>query len=290
MVEVRPIQFHAGTAGRLAGVLYLPERPTASPVLIAPALGTPQRFYAHFASWLAARGQMVMSFDPSGVGESLALGGGRLRDVKADLLSWARVDFAAALGELCTQSGANQVRLLGHSLGVHHAAMTSPEAQRRIQHVVSVAAGSGYWRDWARPSRRVAPLMLHLAIPALTPWLGYFPGRRLGMVGDLPAGVARQWSGWCRHPDFAWGKEPESLRPSLDGAGFSIQALSFSDDEAMTERCTRQLLQAMPNAPSELHVVRPAEVGMNAIGHLGAFRRAAERQLWPLMERLLHSV
>lgn len=287
MVEVRLIQFHAGPAGQLAGVMYLPPTPTASPVLIAPALGTPQRFYAHFARWLATRGQVVMSFDPSGVGDSLALGSGRLRDVKADLLSWARVDFAAAVSELCTQSGAEQVRLLGHSLGVHHAAMTTAAVQARIRHVVSVAAGSGYWRDWAAPSRRVAPLMLHLAIPALTPWLGYFPGQRLGMVGDLPAGVARQWSGWCRHPEFAWGQQPEQLLPSLQGASFSIQALSFSDDEAMTEHCTRQLLQAMPNAPSQVHVVRPAEMGMSAIGHLGAFRRAAEPQLWPLMERLL---
>jgi len=39
-------------------------------------------------------------------------------------------------------------------------------------------------------------------VPILTPLLGYFPGKRLRMVGDLPAGVAWQWRRWCTHRDY----------------------------------------------------------------------------------------
>jgi predicted alpha/beta hydrolase len=161
--------------------------------------------------------------------------------------------------------------------------MTEAAAQARLRVAVSVAAGSGYWRDWAAPRRRLAPLMLHLAGPLLTPLLGYFPGRRLRMVSDLPGPAARQWMRWCRHPDFAWGAQPELVRDSLRSARFPIQAFSFTDDDTMTEACTRKLLAAMPHAPAVVQVLSPGDVGMRDIGHVGAFRRAAERALWPRM-------
>jgi predicted alpha/beta hydrolase len=129
--------------------------------------------------------------------------------------------------------------------------------------------------------------MLHAAGPLLVPLFGYFPGRALGMVGDLPAPVFRQWSRWCRHPAFAWGSEPERVLPSLQAARFAIDAFSFSDDEAMTEGNTRTLLAAMPNAPSRVTVVAPADVGLVRIGHLGAFRPESAA-LWPRLEAALN--
>ena len=127
--------------------------------------------------------------------------------------------------------------------------------------------------------------MLHLAGPLLTPVWGYFPGKRLGMVGDLPAGVMRQWSRWCRHPQFAWGAEPDKLRGVLQAARYPIHALSFADDEAMTLDCTRKLLAATPHAASTLEVIDPASMGVQRIGHIGAFRKEMEQQLWPHMAR-----
>lgn len=148
---------------------------------------------------------------------------------------------------------------------------------------VLVAAGSGYWRDWAPASRRKAPLMLHLAAPLL----GWFPGKRLRMVGDLPGPAMPQWSRWCRHPEFAWGAEPEHVLPSLRATRFPIHALSFTDDDAMTANCTRKLLAALPNAPSQLQVVAQADLGLTAIGHVGAFRSEVESAVWPLIEASL---
>jgi len=133
----------------------------------------------------------------------------------------------------------------------------------------------------------VAPLMLHLAAPLLTPLFGYFPGRALRMVGDLPAPAIRQWIRWCRHPEFAWGAEPDAIGPSLRSARFHLEAWRFTDDEAMTETSTRKLLDAMPNAACRLHVIDPAEFGLPAIGHAGAFRRQAGERLWPLFDAAL---
>jgi predicted alpha/beta hydrolase len=268
----------------LTGTLYEPEdgstlnRPA---VLIAGALGVAQRHYAAFAAWLAMRGHVVMTFDLRGMGASrLPQHRRSLRGLEANLLTWARSDFAAAVQHLVSIDGNRTITVLGHSLGLHHTGMTDLRTQSHIAHAIGVASGAGYWRDWAAPSRRRAPLMLHVAAPLLVPLFGYFPGKRLGMVGDLPAGAMRQWSRWCRHPDFAWGADQKDVGPSLAAARFPVTAFSFTDDEAMTEVCTQKLLDAFSHAPSRLIRVAPAEVGLKRIGHLGAFKSEGTRALW----------
>ncbi len=283
-----PETLTASDGTTLQACVFEPVGPLRSSVLIAGGLGITQRFYAPFASWLAAKGYRVMTFDLRGMGLSRPPGRGRpLRRLDADMLTWARQDFAAAVRALSDRCGGAPIALVGHSLGLHHAAMTDAATQARLRVAVAVAAGSGYWRDWAAPSRRKAPLMLHLAGPLLTPLLGYFPGRRLGMVGDLPGPAAQQWMRWCRHPGFAWGAQAERVLDSLRSARFPIQAFSFTDDDAMTETCTRKLLAVMPNAAAELQVVAPAEVGMQAIGHIGAFHASTAPLLWRRMELAL---
>ena len=53
--------------------------------------------------------------------------------------------------------------------------------------------------------------------------------------------------------------------------------------------CTQKLLAVLPNTPSQLRVVSPSEVGLTKIGHVGAFRRAGEAALWPMLEGAVHS-
>jgi predicted alpha/beta hydrolase len=284
----RPLCLTTSDGVALAAVAYEPAELTGRHVLVAGGLAMPQRFYAPFAAWLARRGHRVLTFDLRGTGASRAPEHRRsLRGLDADMLTWARQDFPAAVAALSGMAGGAQVTVIGHSLGTHHAAMTDALTQARIDTLLAVAAGSGYWRDWAPGSRRLAPLMLHVAAPLLTPLFGYFPGRALRMVGDLPAPAIRQWTRWCRHPDFAWGVEPDAILPSLRSARFRIQAYRFTDDEAMSDTCTRKLLAAMPNAISTLHVIDPATLGLARIGHAGAFRLQAADRLWPIFDEAL---
>lgn len=285
LVTIQSIKFHTTNNTELAGIVFKPDSDIRSAVLIAGGLCIPQRFYKAFATWLAQRGHLVMTFDVQGVGLSRSHKNKQsLRHLDANMLTWAREDFPAAVDTLLNTVNGRRITLIGHSLGAHHAAMTHSETQARINNLISVAAGSGYWRDWATPSRVRAPLMLHIAAPMLIPLFGYFPGKSLGMVGDIPGPAMRQWIKWCRHPEFAWGADPEQVMPNLRSATFRIKAFSFTDDEAMTEQCTRKLLNATPNAPSTLVLVNPLDVGMTNIGHTGAFRQHAEHRLWEMFE------
>jgi predicted alpha/beta hydrolase len=121
----RPIERHAEDGETLQGVIFESGSPSAGAVLVAGGLGVPQRFCAPFASWLAARGYRVLTFDPRGMGASRRPEHQTsLRGLDADMLTWARQDFAAAAKTLADSAGDRGIALVGHSLGMHHAAMT----------------------------------------------------------------------------------------------------------------------------------------------------------------------
>ncbi len=101
MTEGQTITFFAADATPLVGTMFEPAGPARSAVLIAGGLGIPQRFYAPLGTWLARRGHRAMSFDLRGMGASrLGQYQRSLRGLDADMLTWARLDFAAAVRDL----------------------------------------------------------------------------------------------------------------------------------------------------------------------------------------------
>lgn len=279
----------------LAACLFSPpiDTPPRQTVLLAGALAVPQRFYAGFASWLASQGCVVLTFDPRGMGASRpAAFADSLRGFSTDFSVWAKQDFSAAVLWLKAQHPELPLRVIGHSLGAQQPGMASSGAQRVIDGLLAVSSGAGYWRDWAWRSKLAAPMLFHSLGPLLNYLFGYFPGQRLGLVGDLPHGVMRQWIRWCRHPAFAWGADPQDIIEGYRRARFPIHAISLTDDEAMTETCTRKLLAAYAYAPSLLEMIDPAKLGIGRVGHTGFFRRQFADSLWPraleVLEEMAH--
>lgn len=281
---MEPITFTADDgAVALRGCHHAPQGRPKAAVLIAGAMGVKQDYYAAFAQWLAQQGYAALTFDYRGSGASLPPGRS-LRGFRADLFDWAR-DIDAAIDALLARHGALPLLLVGHSLGAQLPGLL--RHRDRVAGLVSVAAGSGYWRDNAPRLRRVVLAFWHVLVPLGVAFAGYFPGRRLGKVGDLPRGVVLQWRRWCLHPRYHVGAEGEAVRLRFAAARFPVVALSITDDEMMTERGTRVLIDCYENAPRELQRIAPADVGAQRIGHFGLFRRQFEATLWPRVERLL---
>jgi predicted alpha/beta hydrolase len=248
----------------LSGRYHAPCGAVKGAVLIAGAMGVKQDYYAEFAQWLAAQGYAALSFDYRGMGESLPAGRS-LRGFKADMFDWAR-DIDAAIDGLLARH---------------------PDAPLYVVGLVSVAAGSGYWRDNAPRLKRIVLYFWHVLVPLGVAIAGYFPGKRIGKVGDLPRGVVLQWRRWCMHPRYHVGAEGEAVRARFAAATFPIVALSITDDELMTERGTRALIDCYENAPRQLQRIAPSDVGVPRIGHFGFFRRQFEPTLWRRLEQQL---
>jgi len=258
---------------------YVPAGSAQASVVIVGAMGVQQGFYAPFARWLAEQGYRVTTFDYRGHGDSLPdTPGHTLRGFRADLFDWAR-DYEAVVRAAKDALPEQPLYLIGHSLGAQLPGLF--EQPDRVDGLFSVAAGSGYWRDNAPRLRRSVLYFWHVLVPVATRVCGYFPGRSLRKVGDLPAGVIRQWRRWCLHPRYSVGAEGAAVAERYAQARFPLLAWSFTDDELMTLRGTRALVGLYPNAPSEVHTLWPEDVLARRIGHFGMFREHFRTSLWP---------
>jgi predicted alpha/beta hydrolase len=238
----------AADGRRLAARWFEPAgQPARAVAVVNAATGVPQRFYRHFALWLAARGYAVLTYDYRGIGESRQ---GPLRAETARMRDWALLDMPAALAEAERRragdppdgraagpslrhaggapgdsatglssrhaaagrpDGANArplpLLLVGHSFGGN--AIGLADGFEAADALLGVAAQSGDWRHWPGRHRWVAHAFFHAMLPAAAHLLGKAPGWVLGGSGaGLPKGVALDWARWGRRRGYLFS-DPE---------------------------------------------------------------------------------
>jgi predicted alpha/beta hydrolase len=261
----------------------VPAPEARASIVIGGAMGVRQSFYEPFARWLAEQGFSVWTFDYRGSGDSRA--GASLRGFDADLFDWAR-DYEAVIDAAKAALPLQPLYLLGHSLGAQLPGLLQRPEQ--VDGLVSIAAGSGYWRENAPRLKRSILYFWFGLVPLATRLCGYFPGRRLRKVGDLPRGVILQWRRWCLDPRYSVGAEGERAARSYSRVRFPVLALSMTDDELMTLAGTRSLLSFYDQAPHAIERIAPADVQASRIGHFGFFREQFSATLWPRTVDKLH--
>lgn len=249
--------------------------PSRSVVIIAGAMGVSQNCYEKFARFLCTEGHTVLTFDYFGTGASLQT---HLRDCPTSVTDWGNEDCHAVIEFARRQYPGQRLQWVGHSVGGQLLGMT-PNVNR-LDNAITVAVGSGYWRENSPPTKRIAWILWYFVAPASLRLVGYYPGSRLRLVGDLPPNVMRQWRRWCLHRDYAVGVEGESLREQFANVRVPITAVSFTDDEMMSERNTESIHSFYCNAPVTMQRIAPADVGERQIGHLGWFRERYRESLW----------
>jgi predicted alpha/beta hydrolase len=255
-------------------------------VLLPAAMGVKQEFYFAFARWLNAQGYTVATFDYRGMGLSRPENFAKsLRGFDADLDDWAH-DYDTMLHWLKSRVPHVPLYVIGHSLGAQLPGLLRNQAL--INGMVSVAAGSGYWRMNAPPTRRVVLYFWYVLVPLATRLYGYFPGKTLKKVGDLPKGAMLQWRQWCLNPLYSMGAGGDAAKSAYGRARFPITAFSFVDDELMTLEGTQSLIDFYHSAPRTIERISPSDVGAKRIGHFGFFREQFSSSLWPRVTAALH--
>lgn len=274
---IQPVvrRFPTPEGQQLAATIFAPAAPSPPAVLIVPAMGVTQSSYAPFAAWLASQGYLTATFDYRGIGDSRH---GPLRDLQVDILGWAGSDCATMLDALAALAPGRPLYWIGHSLGGQILAFVPN--RNRIAKAVTIAAGSGYWRENAPALRWRAWWLWYVVVPVVTRLFGYFPGRPLGKVGDLPRGVIAQWRRWCLDPEYAVGAEGDGARAQYAAVETPMVSLSFTDDEFMSARNITSLHAFYVQAPKVMTRIDPKEIGERRIGHFGFFRPPYRDSLW----------
>ncbi len=250
----------------IAGTRYKALGAATSVVLVAPATGVPQRFYASFARRLAEAGHDVLTWDWRGVAESRH--GVPTCDPRLSMSAWGQGDLVAAIDWADRRAGARPVMLVGHSFGGQAAGLARNAS--RLDALVLVAAQHGWCGHWPWPRRAGLELFWRIGVPAMVALWGRLPSSRIGLGEDLPAGVASEWARWCRRRDYLgdWSGHGRLEAPIL--------AWSFSGDPIAPRRAVEALLAQYSAAPALEH----RHVEESDLGHFGFFRHNAAPRLW----------
>jgi predicted alpha/beta hydrolase len=241
--------------------------------------GVPARSYRRFAEHMAARGIGFLAFDYRGVGLSRR---GRLRGLPARAEDWAELDIAGAIAYLAARHPTVPVVAVAHSIGAFLFGGARNASQ--VSAACFVAPHTGYFADYAPLYRLPMTLAWHGVMPVLVRVMGYFPGKRLGLGEDLPAGIASQWAA-RRTPDFRpAGTKAEVVRARAmiersAAVRCPLLCVLFADDAFATQRGARRLLSLYARAPHDIVAIAPADLGLGRIGHLG-FLRARAAPVW----------
>jgi predicted alpha/beta hydrolase len=286
MTSESSCRWQARDGYELAVRLYEPEAGHAPEraVLLAPAMGVSQQFYAHYARWLASHGMAVATFDFRGTGESAPK---RMRGYKASITDWATQDLNGIVDAFCARWPGIPRTYLGHSLGGQLFGWI--DAPERFTHALTVASGNGYWRFNAPAVRLQAPVLWWLLAPIGIGVAGYFPGKSIGAVGDLPAAAMWQWRRWCLHPDYL-GAEGPTLRARYASVTVPITAVILDDDELLNPEGIRRLYRLYEKAPVRFVHLHSQQLGLKRIGHFGLFKPQAAEALWPRSLQWLREV
>jgi predicted alpha/beta hydrolase len=268
----------------IAVQLYEPAHPPRASIVVPCAMGVAQRFYSSFAEWLSSQGYLAVTFDYRGIGQSAPAS---LRGFEVDIFGWAKEDCASVIDYVKARFPENPLYWIGHSLGGQLLGLIPN--RDKIDRVITVATGSGYWLENSWPTKRIVWWLWFVVVPIAIRVAGYFPGKRLRKVGNLPKGVITQWRRWCLAREYVVGAEGEHVRAAYASVRIPILSLSFTDDEMMSAQGIRSLHALYSGAPIQYRQIAPSDVGVARIGHFGFFRPQFEGTLWPIVKEWIEA-
>jgi predicted alpha/beta hydrolase len=281
-----PCTFETADGFTLHGQLWRAEKPSPHTALfINAATGVAARYYHRYATYLAQQGYLVLTYDYRGIGASRPA---KLRGLRATKHDWGALDCEAAIQTLNRQAPDLPMMAVCHSIGGFTLGL-APSAPM-VRRALFVGCQYAYWQDYRLLVRVPMWLNWHLIMPVLTTIFGYFPGKTLRWLEDLPAGVAMEWATRF-HPDFhkRYHRLQHAQRPvsgnELETRMGALQAdiLAIADvrDPFATIPATRRLLEYFFRCHCEFSRIDPRREKLPKLGHFGFFHSRFQSSLWP---------
>jgi predicted alpha/beta hydrolase len=277
-VTLRPFTIRTADGYALAATAFWAAAPAARTPLtvISPAAGVPARYYARFATYLAARGGPVVTFDYRGIGASAPAS---LRGFPARMRDWCSLDVAGVIAWATETHPDRPLNWLGHSMGGFAPGLAHNNAA--IVRQLNIATLSGYWGRMQSPERYRVRILMGMVAPPLVRALGYFPGVFMGGE-NMPAPAFIEWAGWCMRSEFIFGDPTLQEVRHFATLKAPVRFAQIEDDPWGTPAAVGHMASHFTaNSERSIWPVRLAAANASKIGHLGFFRPAFRATLWP---------
>jgi predicted alpha/beta hydrolase len=246
-------------------------------LIISSATGVKQTFYKKFATYLASGGVAVITFDYTGIGQSLK---GDIRGYKTNAAEWGENDLEAVIQYAVSNYPDATPTILGHSIGGQLIGLAA--SSHLAQKLILIAAQSGYWKFWKGKTRIKMWLTWHVLFPSLTRLFGYMPSRKFSGMENLPGNVARQWSKWCRNPQYLFADLPHR-KLFFNAIKCPLISFSIEGDDYAPKEAVEWLTHRYSKSEKKIIHLLPQDFNTKRIGHFGVFHERFENSLWPLI-------
>lgn len=262
----------------LQGELFIPERPRAV-VQFSCGTATPTKVYRHFLSHIAQAGFICALWDYRGS----EIYQENLSQCQYQYADYGRQDMPAVKQYLRQRFPELPLVLLGHSAGGQQFGFMPDYSG--VVGAISIGASSGYTGNMPLSYRLKAYWYFYAFMPASIAWRGYVATKSLGIMEDLPTGVATQWRDWCSKPDYFF--DPQFRGQTLPAdlfcdIHFPIQVYYASDDTIATPQNIDNFWRHVhSSAGVEIQQLDAKELKVKRIDHFGYFSRALKSQFWP---------
>lgn len=245
-------------------------------VIVNAATGVLARYYHYYARFLIEHGFAVLTYDYRGIGASRPA---RMRGAGFRWRDWGELDFDATVDWARKRDRDGPLAVVGHSIGGFLPGFASNAV--RLNRLLTVGAQYAYWRDYAAAKRARLFFRWHVAMPAITTVFGYFPGRRLGWLEDLPAGVAHEWSFRRARLEASYpSDERQAILARFAAVRAPILAVGLTDDEFGTPQAIRRGLNYYKGSERQQVLLEPGDLGFDAIGHFNLFHARHREGFW----------
>ncbi|MFF8263728.1 alpha/beta fold hydrolase [Streptomyces virginiae] len=226
-VEVTTETVRAGDGATAEVRLHrTPDDPSAPVLVCMPAMGTRAAAYAPLADALAGAGFQVAVGELRGQGTSSVRAG---RGVRYGYHEMVAYDYPALFRAVEAAFPAAPRHLLGHSLGGQLGALYLSQEPHMASGAVLVGAPSCHYRGWPFPQSLgvLAAFQLAAAFAAV---YGYFPGRRIGVLGNDSAQVLRDMATQVRTGRYHVPSCEVDFEPALAKLELPVLAVAVKGD------------------------------------------------------------
>ncbi len=276
LAEVHSIRCADGVM--LYSELLVPTSPIGV-VQINSGTATQRGVYRKLALFLAKRGFVCCLWDYRGNGASRT---GSLRHSSIRYADYGLLDMPAVKRELTTRFPDLPLFILGHSTGGQQIGFMPN--WRGIRGAIMLGVSAAHYAHMPMPYRLQAEAFFRVFAPLSIRWKGYVAASAIGLMEDLPAGVAKEWHDWLTVEDYFFDSK-------FYGKTVPIGAFQEFDFPIRNYHATDDSISTPPNIHNFWKHVRseqgitftrisPADVGLKKIDHFGYFKSALQDVLW----------
>lgn len=264
----------------ISATCFIPSNGNGKNMIIAPAAQFTQKDYASFATCFQQLGYYVVTFDYRGVGDSAP---DELKGYVAGLQQWAVLDADSVIRFVKQNAPRQELIYIGHGIGGELVGLA--QASQYINKLVLASSALSCKRLWSWKGRMRISLMKMVGRTA-NRLFGYFPGKRLGMLRDLPKGVVHEWADWCDHPNGLFDVFPENNYRKLQ---VPLIAFSFSDDWLTPDRSVEGLLRYFSGACITWYHINPQNQGLKKKKYSCFFDADLKETVWMTLQQWLQN-